>query len=430
LQPVAIWAEAPSRKPTSLSPEAPSRKPTSLSPSQLFALPRNPEALPVPQEPPRSLVTFAAMEPDFQRIFPRFLSVQKVFPTVQESLELSTITSPRTWAGISDELFIRITTALGDTPQSVKQVAIIPYRIWDRSISEIPEQPHPYIDHPLSVGPSPVEWVSIRSFRRAARMISSLPPDKEYQSPTTDNEEHWGPPPLQDLKPTFKLSDLVNPKWDHNVVLLRISTVSAMCERYNKTFGRDPPEDSSPTSDQIAAVKMLYDLRAAPGVDFSLFGPHGNHAISKPTYAAQRWDGETQSYKVRFLAGPSDFDTWFRLWNLFKYTCLLIGSCKTESLDAYSNHIRSFNQEHGQRHWFSILQADFDLRARIFARWVHGEEHRRKALMTSSQLWDFLFRAAADPGYPPPRDIGRKWFYTKSTPILLSSTSHRVPPIA
>jgi hypothetical protein len=310
------------------------------------------------------------------------------------------MTSLRTWAGILEELFTRIITALGNTPQSIKQIALIPYRIWDRSICEIPEQPHPYIDQPLSVGPSPVEWGAIRSFRRAARMISSLPPDKEYCSPATDNEEHWGPPPLQELKPTLKLSDLVNPKCDHNVIPLRISTVSAMYERYSKTVGRDTPEDSSPTTDQIAAIKMLYDLRAAPGVEFSLFGPHGNHAISKPTYAAQRWDGETQSYKVRFLPGPSDFDTWFRSWKVFKYTCLLIGSCKTESLDAYSNHLRSLNQEHGQRHWFIILQADFDLRSKIFLKWVHGEENRQRARITFSELWDFFFRAAADPYYP------------------------------
>jgi hypothetical protein len=33
---------------------------------------------------------------------------------------------------------------------------------------------------------------------------------------------------------------------------------------------------------------MLYDFRSTSGVDFYLFGPLGQHAIHKPTYAAQR----------------------------------------------------------------------------------------------------------------------------------------------
>jgi hypothetical protein len=51
LQPVAVWAEAPSRKPTSLSP------------SQLFAPPGNPEALPVPHEFGQFLPTSATSIP-------------------------------------------------------------------------------------------------------------------------------------------------------------------------------------------------------------------------------------------------------------------------------------------------------------------------------------------------------------------------------
>jgi hypothetical protein len=69
-----------------------------------------------------------------------------------------------------------------------------------------------------------------------------------------------------------------------------------MYARYRAVFGMDPPEDIEPTTDQIAAIKMLDDLNFIPGVEFSLFGPHGRRAMKKLTYAAQMLDPETQSY--------------------------------------------------------------------------------------------------------------------------------------
>jgi hypothetical protein len=281
-----------------------------------------------------------------------------VFAAIQERLELTIVPLLRAWAGISDELFTRITTPLGGPPQFIRQIALIPYEAWDSAMHNIPREPHLYADHPPSFGPTPLEWVSILSFRRASRMLSSLPPDEEDKSPTADKEVPSTLPPLPEPKSTVKLSELVNPKWDHKLVPLSNSTVSAMYERHSETFGMDPSEDIEPTTDQIAAIKMLDDFNFVPGVDFSLFGPHGQRAINKLTYAAQMWDPETQSYKRRDLPGPPDFDTWLRSWNVFKCTCLLLDICKVEPLDAYSDHIRSLHHEHGQKHWFIILQAD------------------------------------------------------------------------
>jgi hypothetical protein len=167
--------------------------------------------------------------------------------------------------------------------------------------------------------------------------------------------------------------------WDHKLVPLSDCTACAMYARYRAIFGMDPPGDIEPTTDQIAAIKMLDDRNFIPGVDFSLFGPHGRRAMKKLTYAAQMRDPETQSYKRRDLPGPPDFDTWFRSRKVFKCTCLLLDICKVEPLDAYSDHIRFLHQEHGREHWFIILQADSRLREKSFERWLRKEESKETA---------------------------------------------------
>jgi hypothetical protein len=89
-------------------------------------------------------------------------------------------------------------------------------------------------------------------------MLSSLPPDKEYQSPTTDKEAQFVFPLLPEPKSIVKLSELVNSKWDHSVFPLGNSTFSAMYVTYSKTCGRGPPDDIGLTTDQTAAVKKCY----------------------------------------------------------------------------------------------------------------------------------------------------------------------------
>jgi hypothetical protein len=219
--------------------------------------------------------------------------------------------------------------------------------------------------------------------------------------PDTTSSQDFPPPPSQPaLKSTLKLSELINPMWENKLIPLTDVTIELMYARYNMIFGMDPPEDIEPTTDQISAIRMFDDLNFIRGVDFSLFGPHGRRAMKKLTYASQLWGPYTPTYKRRDLPGPPDFDTWFRSWKVFKCTCLLLDICKVEPLDAYSDHIRSLYHEHGQKHWFIILQADSRLGEESFQRWLRTEEAKGdRSDMNPNRKWDFLFMAAAAPEY-------------------------------
>jgi hypothetical protein len=162
--------------------------------------------------------------------------------------------------------------------------------------------------------------------RQAGQRASYAPSQqrKETLGPKEDKELPPSAPPPLDLKSTLKLSELVNPMWYNKLIPLTEATTNLMHARYKSVFGMDPAEHIEPTTDQIAAIKMLDDLSFIPGVDFSFFGPHGRRAMKKLKYAAQMWDPETQTYKRRDLPGPPDFDTWLRSWKVFKCNCLIL----------------------------------------------------------------------------------------------------------
>jgi hypothetical protein len=351
--------------------------------------------LPAPDPLSLGLRIFAAMDPSAQEVF-----------------NFNTVPLLCAWAGISDDLLARISTALGGHPQ-VRHIALIPYKVWDSAICKIPRVPNPdpvFPDNePESIGPTPTEWGYIYSLRRAAHILCSLPAQEADIGSQEDRELPPSTPPSLDPKSTLKLSELVNPLWDNKLIPLTEATTNLMYPRYKTVFGMDPPENLKPTTDQISAIEMLDDLGYIPAVDFSLFGPHDRRAMKKLTYAAQMWDPETQSFKQRDLPGPPDFETWLRSWKVFKFTCLILDTCKVQPLDAYSDHIRSLHQEHGQKHWFIILQADSRLRKTRFERWLRIEEAKAdRSEMNPNRKWDFLFMAAAEPEYTTARNFWGK----------------------
>jgi hypothetical protein len=133
-------------------------------------------------------------------------------PTAAEMLELTTVQSLCEWAGVSEDLFARISTQIGSKPQQIRHIASIPQK---NAMQDLTSQ-----TDPPSQGPSPLEWGLIHSFRRAARSLFSLPPEEVHKTTTPDNEVPPAPPLHPDQKSTLKLSELVNAMWDHKLIPL------------------------------------------------------------------------------------------------------------------------------------------------------------------------------------------------------------------
>jgi hypothetical protein len=118
-------------------------------------------------------------------------------PSAEEQLVLTTIALLCAWAGISDNLALGV----------------------EQSIKTLPHNPPADPTAPIDTGPSPFEWESITSFRRASRIMCNLPPEEEAQA-TAATEVPLPPQSQSEPGSNVKLSDLVNIRWKYSVTPL------------------------------------------------------------------------------------------------------------------------------------------------------------------------------------------------------------------
>eukprot|EP00972_Heterocapsa_arctica_P082072 12095928-Heterocapsa_arctica.AAC.1 len=83
-----------------------------------------------------------------------------------------------------------------------------------------------------------------------------------------------------DNENNIKLSNLIDPASDADLVMLDPITVRRMFATYQTLHGEFPHKDIEPTGEQLSAVAQLICNGIAPYVDFSVFRPHGRRAAT------------------------------------------------------------------------------------------------------------------------------------------------------
>jgi len=166
----------------------------------------------------------------------------------------------------------------------------------------------------------------------------------------------------------LKMDVLVNPVNKSNLNKLTDIEVSDMFEKYSSSMGAAPAQDCEPTSEQLSAVNQLIQGGEAPYVDFSIFGPYGRRFLKKLSISTSHFVPELGSWKTTEQPGPPDFQSWWKSWNVFKTTMLLLGAAKPAQLDSYAEHIRKQIEDYGQTCWSIVYQADVRMRSEEFDR--------------------------------------------------------------
>jgi hypothetical protein len=161
---------------------------------------------------------------------------------------------------------------------------------------------------------------------------------------------------------------LVNPVNKANLTKLTDIEVSDMFEKYAATMGAAPAQDCEPTSEQLSAVNQLIQGGEAPYVDFSIFGPYGRRFLKKLSISTSHFVPELGSWKTTEQPGPPDFQSWWKSWNVFRTSMLLLSAAKPAQLDSYAEHIRKQVEDYGQTCWSIVYQADVRMRSEEFDR--------------------------------------------------------------
>jgi len=102
--------------------------------------------------------------------------------------------------------------------------------------------------------------------------------------------------------------------------------------------GCSPPEEHTPSSEQLAALRAVLNSGRVPYVDFAVWGPYGARvARFRKTEAAVFVAGELVTKRVD---GPSSFDAWLVSWELFAVAMVSLGAARVGTLARYRNGVQ------------------------------------------------------------------------------------------
>ena len=223
-------------------------------------------------------------------------------PTEEELNNMETIDDVADWAGLEGPLKEGLLKDLG-TPTKLRDIAFITRPVWDAALVllRVPTAPANPGDPPGQREPTPVEGSRLEIFRRVVmlrmQMTPDTPGDPGIQRPgvaTTPAQ----PPSSSQGSPTrkIKLSVVIDPTLDSEVVQLEQTAVSAMYAKYKSRFGDHPSPEVEPSIDQLSALAQLLKANATPYADMSLWGPHGLRTLRKAVFKSYLESSKTKNF--------------------------------------------------------------------------------------------------------------------------------------
>ena len=273
--------------------------------------------------------------------------------------------------GIDGRLEAAVQGALGN-PQRVREIALIPRQLWDTTMAalQVEEPGAADGDPPVHRDLSPVEVAKLESLRRVCNLRVGQPADDRGTglpvapaAPGPLLPPAGGGPAGQAGPRRIKLSAVLDPTLDADIVPLTEGEVTRMYDAYRSKFGDFPTDDADVSRDQLAAVRQVVQANACPYADFSVWGPFGQRLLRKQTYLAYHLNPTTGDWIRKEQPGPDSFHSWYEAWKCYRTALLLTEACEAERLDAYSEMIRSFVQQYGEEMWSFVSRADSRMRS-------------------------------------------------------------------
>jgi len=201
--------------------------------------------------------------------------------------KIGTIADIFEWLGSAEPLQAAVLKALGGGSPKLRDLVFIDVKDWSEAVASIRVDGSDGARAML-----PFERAHVAMVRRIARLRLGLTAIDEIILTAGSVPAGIGglassgeaaAPPIPVAEPRLKLSVIIDPSMDSELVRLPGTKIRQMFNEYEKTRGAEPTEDIEPTVEQISAVKQVLDADLVPYADFALFGPYGKRFLQKLT---------------------------------------------------------------------------------------------------------------------------------------------------
>ena len=226
-----------------------------------------------------------------------------VDPTLEELGAITTSDGIWDWLGADQALRTAVATALGSSTTNIKlrDLVYIKQTVWDRTMGQLSIA----IAEGAASGLTPIEEGHVYMARRIARLRLGLRANEEEPAPRDGGPSQGvanGPRPQgaelailsqagamgghQSAEPKLKLSVVLDPALESDLVRLPGAEVRALYNIYSKKRGAEPSPEIEPTIEQISAMAQVVGADLVPYACFSLLGPHGRRMLTKLSFLA------------------------------------------------------------------------------------------------------------------------------------------------
>ena len=288
-----------------------------------------------------------------------------------------------TWLGTDKAVYTSLVAALGGGSPKLRDIVYIQGPEWDKVILGLSVT----VSEGVQQAPTTIQLGQLRAARRIARLRLGLRAIEEApaaQLPGPPASAAYEPASSQlvnalglrasttsllshSTEPRLKLSVIIDPTLDSELVRLPQSTIRQLFSEYTDARGAPPSEEVEPTVEQISAVAQLVAADLVPYADFAILGPHGRRLLAKLTYLAWSFHPDG-TWTRRDLPGPPTFEHWWASYRVLRVIYLLLDVAPPEVLDNYGEMLRSFATTYGSQGWFLVYQADVRMRSEHFDR--------------------------------------------------------------
>ena len=305
-------------------------------------------------------------------------------PTTEELNVINSVAEAFNWLGTSSDACKALFAALGSETPKLRDLVYIKAKDYQDLIEQI-VIPGVGEDQPTTA-PSPIQMGHFKQLRRICRLRLGLtaeeavphlpplgtvgfpPPDPRSQGDLGGSQLAALQPPLVPTvssEPRLKLSVILDPTLDSELVRMPHHVVRELFSAYAKLRGAEPTEEVEPTVEQISAVNQVLRSDLVPYADFALLGPYGRRLIGKLSYLSWTFQPDG-TWNRRELPGPPSFEHWWASFRVLRVIYLLLDVAPPEILDNYGEMVRGFHSTYGSTCWFIIYTADVRMRSEQF----------------------------------------------------------------
>ena len=237
-------------------------------------------------------------------------------------------------------------------------------------------------------------------FRRVVLMrLGSNPDSFGSGSPATPAIGATFPPatpPAANASPTrkLKLSSIIDPTLDAEIIQLTNAEVSSMYTSYKTRFGDHPSQDIEPTIDQLSALSQLIKSQTLPYADFSVWGPHGLRQLRKSVFTSYILNSATGEWSKREQPGPDSIQAWEKSFKTFRVAMLLLEAADPERLDGYLEFVKDLHAQFGPECWGVLYKADVRMRSEYHERLRRSLEETPRFGYSTANPWSAVYAAS------------------------------------